>query len=841
MHPMRRYAALLDTFYATSWAIMPEKYEAIARIVEDLEQGLSIDTETARVRLETDSELMAKMGYKSDEDKPYRVIDNVAVVPMVGTILKRPRLFGEMSGLVSADKVRLDVEAAMRDDSVKAVVLNSSSPGGQVEGISESSRSIRDYRGTKPLIAVSNGLMASAAYWIASAADEIVVNADGLVGSIGVLGTHADISKFDEKMGIKRTMIGVPSGKSLGRENAPLNEKAYARKMKVVSDLFGVFAGDVAANRDMTVDAIKALDADIFVGSEAVKQGLANRIGTLDEVIAELAKGKRVSAAVPSANGHSDNLTREATMKWYLLTESYAGHAAGEAIELDAEKGDKLVAAGVCEAISAEAAKAINGRTRATETSTDTTTQSTAREVADRHATIRSQCRTLFPDRDTADAFSDQLIAGNPDVSIEEASRSITEELCKLRQPIGSAIVPGRSAREKFSQAFSDGMAIRMMTAGDIRQEENMNERLAVGALGRNGEYRVDSESFRIADMSLLQMARECLRHEGVQNVYDLDSVDIANLALGVNTGDLNFQAAEFHTPSSFTNLLSTSINKVVRSEFMLANTTYQVWCRIVSDLRDFRQQERPRLGETADLAIKPDGEKYPDEQLDDSVETYRPYEYGRKFSFTRQTIMNDDTGTLNNPSRFARGAARTINRAAIGILTANDALSDNIALFHADHNNLVSSGGAPSVAQLTNIRELFRLQTGSKSQAILNLRMRYILSPAALETEFEELETSTIVPIDNRANRNIFGPGGRTRWSALIDPDLDANSSVIYYGICDPMDATLVEVGFVRGFRTPRVESQRNFDTKGLEFTVETAFGVKALDYQAGVRNPGA
>lgn len=838
MHPFRRYAALLDAFYATSWAILPEKYQAIERIIDDMESGVQIDTETAKVRLELDAEHMARMGHKSGEDKPYAVVDNVAVIPMVGTIMKRPRLFGEMSGLVSADKVRLMIDEAEQDDSVKAIVINASSPGGVCEGISECAGSIFSRRGHKRMVAVSNGLMASAAYWIGAAADEVVVNADGLVGSIGVLGTHVDASKYDEKWGIKRTLIGVPSGKALGRDNEPLSDKAYKRKEKVVADLFSVFASDIAKARNLSVGEIKSFDADVFVGSEAVRAGLADRVGTLDEVIAELAKGgKKTIASVPSANHNSKEV---ATMKWYLLKVAYGGHAAGKAIQLDAEKGEKLVAAEVCEEVSEAVASAVNGGAKSDEPASPGAR--TAKQVAEDHQAIRAKCRTLFSSREDADEFADKIIGENPEITPDQASKLITDKLCEDRRPIGNGLTPGRSQTEKTQSILGDAIAVKLITAGDERLDADLAKQLSVGSLRSTGEYKIADESYRLSGMSMMRLAQEWLSMSGVQNAIDLDPVDIADLALGVKSGaDLGFHAAEFHTPGSFSNLLSTSINKVVRSEFMLADVAYTQWCRVVSDLRDFREQERPRLGETADLAIKPDGDKYPEEQLDDTKEVYRPYEYGKKFSFTRQTFMNDDTGTLNQPSRFARGAARTINRACLAILTDNAALSDSIALFNASHSNLVSSGGAPSIAQLNEIRKLFRLQTGSKSQARLNLRLRYILAPAALETAFEELETSTTRPEASRFDRNIFGPGGRTRWSTIVEPDLDDNSPLVYYGIADPRDATLVEVGFVRGFRTPRVESKRDFDTKGMEFTVETAFGVKALDYQAGVKNPGA
>ena len=91
----------------------------------------------------------------------------------------------------------------MREPSISAIVLDVDSPGGSVFGVEELATEIRAARGTKPVVAVANSMAASAAYWIASQADELVITPGGMVGSIGVLTAHEDISKAQEMAGIK--------------------------------------------------------------------------------------------------------------------------------------------------------------------------------------------------------------------------------------------------------------------------------------------------------------------------------------------------------------------------------------------------------------------------------------------------------------------------------------------------------------------------------------------------------------------------------------------------------------------------------------------------------------
>src|SRR5207302_11309430 len=123
-----------------------------------------------------------------------------------------------------------EFDAAIADPNVSAVVLDTDCPGGSAAGTPELASKIRAARGKKPIIAVANALMASAAYWIASAADEIVATPSADVGSVGGYQAHLDQSQALEKEGLKVTFIQEPALKTAGNPYEPLRSAARQRR-----------------------------------------------------------------------------------------------------------------------------------------------------------------------------------------------------------------------------------------------------------------------------------------------------------------------------------------------------------------------------------------------------------------------------------------------------------------------------------------------------------------------------------------------------------------------------------------------------------------------------------
>ena len=174
-----------------------------------------------------------------------------------------------------------------RDDGIKAIVIDTNSPGGAVSGTPELSSMIHAARGTKPIIAHVNANAASAAYWAITGADEVVVTPSGQVGSIGVLSIHDDLSAALEKAGIKKTITKAGEFKTDGNPFQPLSEDVQARMQTKVDAAYDLFVRDVARNRNVSLATVREGfgRGDMVDAQQAVAEGMADRVGTLEETM----------------------------------------------------------------------------------------------------------------------------------------------------------------------------------------------------------------------------------------------------------------------------------------------------------------------------------------------------------------------------------------------------------------------------------------------------------------------------------------------------------------------------------------------------------------------------
>lgn len=215
----------------------------------------------------------------------------VAVIPVVGAIANRG-----MSMATGAMNVGRQIDRAVADARVSAIVLDVESPGGTVGGVPELASKIFRARERKPVVAVANDLMASAAYWIGSAASEVVATPSADIGSIGVFTVHEDWTQWLENEGIKITEISAGKFKTEGAPWKPLGEDARVFLDARVQEVYEQFTADVARfrsgplGRSLTAEQVQKGfgEGRVLSAEEAVKEGLADRIATLDDVVAEL-------------------------------------------------------------------------------------------------------------------------------------------------------------------------------------------------------------------------------------------------------------------------------------------------------------------------------------------------------------------------------------------------------------------------------------------------------------------------------------------------------------------------------------------------------------------------
>lgn len=280
-----RYPAIAAAFYNTPHAITPEK---LGEIRAFLEGKFALPGSIEDARAGAFNEDRPPPGPTAGPRDGVQMVGRVAVVPVMGVIAQRMNLMSAFSGGTSAEQLGATIDALAADKSVRAIVLNVDSPGGSVFGIAELGDKIHAAKADKKIVAVANATAASAAYWIASQASELVVTTSGQVGSIGVIAAHTDESAADEKNGIKTTIISA--GKYKAEGYLPLTDDARAAMQANVDKMYGMFVRAVARGRGVTENRV---DSDfgqgrMLLAKDAVAAGMADRVATLEQTLRRL-------------------------------------------------------------------------------------------------------------------------------------------------------------------------------------------------------------------------------------------------------------------------------------------------------------------------------------------------------------------------------------------------------------------------------------------------------------------------------------------------------------------------------------------------------------------------
>lgn len=212
-----------------------------------------------------------------------RVRNGTALIPVRGPLFRHAGLMSALSGATSYDAIGRCLDAALADGQVQRIALVIDSQGGEVAGCAELAARIR--AASKPVVAYAEGTCASAAYWLACAAREVVAARTAELGSIGVQVALTDTSKAQEQAGVRR--VEIVSSQSPGKRGSPIDDEVLARVQARVDDLAAIFVSDVARYRNTSEDKVLADfgQGDVMIGQKAVAQGLADRLGSLDDVL----------------------------------------------------------------------------------------------------------------------------------------------------------------------------------------------------------------------------------------------------------------------------------------------------------------------------------------------------------------------------------------------------------------------------------------------------------------------------------------------------------------------------------------------------------------------------
>lgn len=277
----KRYERITRALLDEPWAILPSKLEAIAEFITLKAQGGTLtDAEIAAIRADAPPVEGRRSGA-------------IAVLPIFGTLHNRANMITEASGGTSVEMLSRQFGAFVTDPDVAAIVLDIDSPGGSVAGISEFAEKIHAARDVKPVVAVANTLAVSAAYWLGSAATELIAAPSAMVGSIGALMVHEDHSAEAEKAGVSVSFIHAGKYKVEGNPYEPLGDDARAFLQARVDEAYADFTGDVARFRGANLQDVQGAaygEGRVLTARKAIKTGMVDRIETLDAVLARLMK-----------------------------------------------------------------------------------------------------------------------------------------------------------------------------------------------------------------------------------------------------------------------------------------------------------------------------------------------------------------------------------------------------------------------------------------------------------------------------------------------------------------------------------------------------------------------
>lgn len=287
-----RYEHVAKYVRERPWAILPGTLEAILEVLDLREGGEEFSRE----------ELEARIAGGPGAGSALR-IGSLAVLPLYGVISPRSTMFSDVSGMTSLETFRSDLSEAVSDDDVHGIVLDVNSPGGSTELLEETSAELRRARDVKPIIAVANTQMASAAYHLGSQASELYATPSGMVGSVGVYATHTDLSGAQEKAGVKTTLIRAGKHKVEGNPFEPLSDEARSHTQELVDAHYDVMIRDIAEGRRAPEATVRTGygEGRLLDARRARSAGMIDGVQTFDATVsAALASGGETGAAPPA-------------------------------------------------------------------------------------------------------------------------------------------------------------------------------------------------------------------------------------------------------------------------------------------------------------------------------------------------------------------------------------------------------------------------------------------------------------------------------------------------------------------------------------------------------------
>jgi len=380
------------------------------------------------------------------------------------------------------------------------------------------------------------------------------------------------------------------------------------------------------------------------------------------------------------------------------------------------------------------------------------------------------------------------------------------------------------------------GMPQRSAAGIETVQDEQVQRRAdmtaAVAHRAAPHANKLPESARRYRGYTLAELARRSLEDQGMDTA-GMSRNAIVAVAMG-NSDEQGFRA--LHGTSDFTIALANTVSRSLRNAYEQAGRTFTRWAR-QGTLSDFRAATRVAISGSLALEKVNEFGEFKRGQLQDSGETIQLATFGKVVGVTRQVVINDDLDFLSRlPAMYGRAAADLESDTVYGILKANAAMSDGVALFHANHGNLAAAGAAIGEAPLSVARAALRKQKDPGSNQPLNLVGRYILVGANNETDAQKM-FSAVVVAGKTTDVNVF----QNSYEIVVEPRLDNSAPTEWFIAADPSQIDTIEYAYLEGEEGLYTEQRMGFDVDGLEIKARLDFAAKAIDWRGIYKNPGA
>nr|DAE10999.1 MAG TPA: major capsid protein [Myoviridae sp. ctRbn2] len=419
-------------------------------------------------------------------------------------------------------------------------------------------------------------------------------------------------------------------------------------------------------------------------------------------------------------------------------------------------------------------------------------TQADLQKAMEQERKRTSEITALFRDFDVEGA-DEAIVMG---VSVDEARAMVMDQLRARNK--GVSVTMGEAESDKFRAAAQDAV---LMAAGIPVADA------APGAQELRGH-------------SMVELAREALQREGLKANFG-DNMELARAAI--------------NSTSTFPAIMSNLANKSVMVGFNEAETTYQIWAGKGSN-RDFKEAARYALSEAGNLELVPEGGQFKQDSLGEASARTKVATYGKLFSLTRQAIINDDLGLFSKiATKYGSAAKRLVNKMVYAQLTGNVKMQDGVALFNSKHGNVAETGEALSVKAIAKAITAMRRQKGITEEATLNITPKYLVVPPELEMVAYQIVNSTAA-VDG-VNSGVVNP---YKGRFIVVSDAELTDPDAWYLVADATQHDTIDVTYLNGVETPRLETRQGFEVDGIEYKVAFDVGVDAIDFRGLYKNAG-